>query len=106
MYTATSACRCSAVLDLTARMPAPELVEHYKRKGYWTDDTFGSTVDDALRRCAAHDFCVWSRDHPYRGQVGDVAELARRFAGGLHAHGIGPGDVLAFQIPNWVEAAV
>ena len=38
--------------------------------------------------------------------MGDVFEQARRVAGGLRANGIGPGDVLAFQIPNWVEAAV
>ena len=27
-------------------------------------------------------------------------------AGGLRALGLGPGDVVAFQLPNWVEAAV
>ncbi len=27
-------------------------------------------------------------------------------AGSLRARGIGPGDVVAFQIPNWIEAAV
>jgi acyl-CoA synthetase (AMP-forming)/AMP-acid ligase II len=35
-----------------------------------------------------------------------VADLARRVAGGLRARGIGPGDVVAFQVPNWIEAAV
>jgi acyl-CoA synthetase (AMP-forming)/AMP-acid ligase II len=34
-----------------------------------------------------------------------VAELARRVAGGLRANGIGAGDVVAFQLPNWAEAA-
>ena len=27
-------------------------------------------------------------------------------AGGLRALGLGPGDVVAFQLPNWVEAAI
>jgi len=27
-------------------------------------------------------------------------------AGGLQELGLGPGDVVAFQLPNWVEAAV
>ena len=31
--------------------------------------------------------------------------LARRVAAGLRARGIGPGDAVAFQLPNWVEAA-
>jgi acyl-CoA synthetase len=30
----------------------------------------------------------------------------RRFAGGLAKVGIGPGDVVLFQLPNWVEAAI
>ena len=29
-----------------------------------------------------------------------------RVAGGLRANGVGAGDVVAFQLPNWVEAAV
>ena len=27
-------------------------------------------------------------------------------AGGLRALGLGPGDIVAFQLPNWVEAAI
>jgi acyl-CoA synthetase (AMP-forming)/AMP-acid ligase II len=29
-----------------------------------------------------------------------------RVAGGLRALGLGPGDLVAFQLPNWVEAAI
>jgi acyl-CoA synthetase (AMP-forming)/AMP-acid ligase II len=32
--------------------------------------------------------------------------MARRFAGFLHGRGVGPGDVVALLLPNWVEAAV
>ena len=42
---------------------------------------------------------------PYRGTLGDVDALARRVAAGLRARGIGPGDAVAFQLPNWLEAA-
>src|SRR5262249_3914145 len=31
--------------------------------------------------------------------------MARRLATGLRARGIGPGDPVAFQLPNWIEAA-
>ena len=31
--------------------------------------------------------------------------MARRLAAGLRARGVGAGDVVAFQLPNWVEAA-
>ena len=40
------------------------------------------------------------------GTVGEVYEESLRVAGGLRALGLGPGDVVAFQLPNWVEAAI
>jgi len=33
-----------------------------------------------------------------------VADAAGRVAGLLHAHGIGPGDVVVWQLPNWWES--
>lgn len=39
------------------------------------------------------------------GTFGDVERVARRLAAGLRARGVGPGDVVAFQLPNWMEAA-
>ena len=35
----------------------------------------------------------------------DVELVARRLAAGLRARGVGPGDVVALQLPNWMEAA-
>ncbi|MBA3653943.1 MAG: AMP-binding protein [Actinobacteria bacterium] len=37
--------------------------------------------------------------------MGEVHEMARRVAGALHRQGVGPGDTVAFQMPNCVEAA-
>src|SRR6478672_11774285 len=34
----------------------------------------------------------------------ELADAAARVAGLLHAHGIGPGDVVVWQLPNWWEA--
>ena len=39
-------------------------------------------------------------------RISDVAERAYAFAAGLAAHGIRPGDVVAFQLPNCVEAGI
>ena len=47
---------------------------------------------------------VRSRIHPFSGTIGDVGEMGRRLAGTLARHGIKAGDVVAFQLPNWVEA--
>ena len=42
---------------------------------------------------------------PFTGTFRDVELEARRLAAGLQARGVGPGDVVALQLPNWKEAA-
>src|SRR5690242_2912447 len=42
---------------------------------------------------------------PWAGTFADVELVARRLAAGLRGRGVGPGDVIAFQLPNWMEAA-
>jgi acyl-CoA synthetase (AMP-forming)/AMP-acid ligase II len=49
---------------------------------------------------------IHSESRPWAGRFGDVYTEACRVAGGLEARGIGPGDVVAFQVPNWIEAAI
>ncbi len=51
-------------------------------------------------------FFVHSEVRPCRGTFGDVELQARRLAAGLADRGVGPGDVVAMQLPNWMEAAV
>ena len=38
--------------------------------------------------------------------MADIDRAARAFASSLLARGIGPGDVVLFQLPNWVEAGI
>jgi acyl-coenzyme A synthetase/AMP-(fatty) acid ligase len=42
---------------------------------------------------------------PFEGTFADVERHARRLAEGLRKRGVGPGDVVALQLPNWMEAA-
>jgi acyl-CoA synthetase len=42
---------------------------------------------------------------PFAGTFHEVEIEARRLAAGLRARGVGPGDVVALQLPNWMEAA-
>jgi acyl-CoA synthetase (AMP-forming)/AMP-acid ligase II len=51
-------------------------------------------------------FRIHSELRPWSGTLGNVYDEARRVAGGLQAHGVSPGDIVAFQLPNWIEAAV
>src|SRR5690606_34600609 len=50
-------------------------------------------------------FRVHSDIRPYSGTFREVELVARRLATGLQERGIEPGDVVALQLPNWMEAA-
>jgi acyl-CoA synthetase (AMP-forming)/AMP-acid ligase II len=80
--------------------------ERYRAEGLWDDRSLGQLLRDALLEDPERRFRIWSPANPYVGTVGDVYEESLRVAGGLRALGVGPGDVVAFQLPNWVEAAV
>jgi len=86
-------------------MPA-DLAARYRAEGAWDDRSLGQFLSDALLQDASRRFRIWSPTHPYTGTVGEVYEEARRVAGGLRALGLGPGDMVAFQLPNWVEAGI
>jgi cyclohexanecarboxylate-CoA ligase len=85
---------------------SPEQARHFRERGWWRDETF---LDDLAR---------WARLRPdepafVTGRQGEVRVISyreldqhvRRFAGGLTALGVGPGDVVAVQLPDWWETA-
>ncbi|MFM8972442.1 MAG: AMP-binding protein, partial [Actinomycetota bacterium] len=92
-------------MDFTPREPTTEQVERYIGEGFWTGRTVGQVLAEALGEAADRPFTVRSDRRPYRGTLGEVDALARRVASGLRSRGIGAGDVVSFQLPNWVEAA-
>jgi acyl-CoA synthetase len=91
--------------DWQLRDPPEALTRRYVADGFWNDDTLGGILAAGLADGADLACKVRSRLRPYSGTLGDVADLARRVAGGLRARGVVPGDLVAFQLPNWVEAA-
>ena len=87
--------------------PVPEeLAKRYVAEGWWTDDTLGTTVAAGLGRLGGTPFVVHSRTRPWRGTFTEIDRSARAFAASLRARGVGPGDVVVFQLPNWMEAAI
>ena len=90
---------------LHVRDVPPELAQRYADQGWWTPDTLGDLLARGLKDNSHVTFRVHSTQRPFTGTFGDVELLARRLAAGLRARGVGPGDVVAFQLPNWVEAA-
>jgi acyl-CoA synthetase (AMP-forming)/AMP-acid ligase II len=84
----------------------PELAEHYRAEGWWDDATLGTMVAAGLGAMGAADFRVWSQVRPWKGTFADVDRAARSLATTLRARGVGPGDVIVMQLPNWVEAGI
>ena len=92
-------------MDFTPREIEAERARRYVREGFWDDRSLGAILADGLRDAAALPFTVRSERNPYRGTLGDVDALARKVAAGMRARGVKPGDAIAFQLPNWLEAA-
>ena len=82
-----------------------DLIKRYEEAGWWTPDTLGDLVARGLAASPDAGFCVHSAVRPYTGTFRDVELVARRLAAGLRKRGVGPGDVIALQLPNWMEAA-
>ncbi|CUU56263.1 Acyl-CoA synthetase (AMP-forming)/AMP-acid ligase II [Parafrankia irregularis] len=87
------------------RTVPPELVRRYESEGWWTSETLGDILATGLAAAPDAQFRVHSAVRPWNGTFREVEQVARRLAAGLRARGVGPGDVVVFQLPNWMEAA-
>ena len=87
------------------RTVPPELARRYVAEGWWTRDTLGDLLARGLGNAPAAEFRVHSAVRPWEGTFSDVERTARRLAAGLSDRGVRAGDVIAFQLPNWMEAA-
>ena len=86
-------------------MPA-DRARRYRDQGWWTDETLGEMVAAGLPRNGDQAFRVRSAVRPWQGTFAEVDRSARALAGALRDEGVGPGDVVLFQLPNWVEAGI
>ena len=81
--------------------PAPaELRARWRVEGIWTEET----LLDRLASVAGETLAIV--DGAVRLSVADLRERSARLAGVLRAQGVGPGSVVAWQLPNWWEAVV
>ncbi|MFD4604694.1 AMP-binding protein [Streptomyces sp. NPDC058464] len=83
----------------------PGLSARYEAEGWWTRETLGELLTVGLAAAGDVGFRVHSEVRPWAGTFADVERVARRLAAGLRARGVGPGDAVAMQLPNWMEAA-
>lgn len=92
----------AAAGGLAATRPNPE-ADAYRAAGHWLPET----LEEPLRRgAAAHPERLALVDRERRLSYGELWELIERAAGMLVARGVGRGDVVSFQLPNWAEAAI
>jgi acyl-CoA synthetase len=82
------------------------LAVRYRSEGWWTDATLGEMVAGGLGSMGHVGFRVRSGARPWRGTFADVDRAARSLAAELRARGVGPGSLVVFQLPNWVEAGI
>jgi acyl-CoA synthetase (AMP-forming)/AMP-acid ligase II len=88
-----------------ARHIPDELSQRYVDERWWLPETLGGMLARGLDAHPDAEFHVHSGHRPWAGNFRDVETVARRLAAGLRERGVGPGDVVAMQLPNWMEAA-
>src|SRR5438477_4314117 len=93
-------------LDWQPRSVSPDLAAGYRRDGFWSDESLGAVLGERLAARREQTFKLRSDLRPWAGTFGEVLDASRRVARGLARAGVGAGDVVAFQLPNWVEAAL
>ena len=91
--------------DWPLRTVDPALERRWFEHGWWTDETLGELLDRGLTEAGGAAFTVRSAQRPAGTTFAEVRNRAAELAGGLRARGVGAGDVVGFQLPNWVEAA-
>ena len=79
-----------------------DLIARYQKSGHWGAETFYSIL---AARAAAHPDRLAIVDRGRRVTYRELRTRVDRVAAGFAALGIGPGDVVTIQMPNWAEFA-
>lgn len=75
----------------------------YRAEGHWQDTTLVDTARAAVGRDATKVLLTEGDRQLTRGEAWDSALRLSAF---FRARGLVPGDVIAFQLPNWTETAI
>jgi acyl-CoA synthetase len=95
----------AVTVDLLSFPSVPdELTARYAAGGFWTDQTLGMLLHESLSNCPNSTVRIWSATRPRQSTFGEVLELGGRMAGGLERLGLGQGDTVVVQLPNWLES--
>ncbi len=99
-------------MSTTASFDPAAHARRMREGGWWIDRTTDEMIAEAAVRHPRKDALVAYRaDRPgadpvRRIRYGELAEMIGRAAAALQGMGVGPGDVVAVQLPNWWEFVV
>ncbi|MHA7833725.1 MAG: AMP-binding protein [Algiphilus sp.] len=79
------------------------LAQQYRTAGYWRDDTIWEAAVAMAERDPNR---VTHHFEDTICKAGEVVDQARRLAAAMQELGLGQGDVVAFQLPNWFETLI
>src|ERR1700757_5382183 len=80
----------------------PEMIARHTTSGWWGRDTIYGLLSARVAMHPDREALVDSRRRVTYGELKDGID---RTAAVLKAHGIGQGDVVTIQLPNWIEFA-
>jgi acyl-CoA synthetase (AMP-forming)/AMP-acid ligase II len=87
---------------MRTRWPA-DLAQRYLAEGHWLDTTL---VDTARAMVSANPDKVLLTEGDHQLTRRRAWDQALRLAAFFRSRGLKPGDVVAFQLPNWTESAI
>ncbi|MEH6792072.1 AMP-binding protein [Parasphingorhabdus sp.] len=91
---------------LPASAVDPEIRQQWRENGYWQDISLDQALSHAAKRFADAPLNIHSDVRPAQVTLAELRKRGLVLAGALQKRGIGSGDVVALQLPNWIEAAL
>jgi acyl-CoA synthetase (AMP-forming)/AMP-acid ligase II len=83
-----------------------DLQGRWYAEGWYGTDTFADVLRSGAAQHAAAQLHFVGPGHERSASLAEVVAEGERVAAGLDARGVVEGDVIAVQVPNWVEGAV
>jgi acyl-coenzyme A synthetase/AMP-(fatty) acid ligase len=84
-----------------------KLFDEYRKRGLWGEASFNDILEDACtKRWPDSEFVVESRERPASLTYRELHERGLKLAGALYGLGLRKGDVLAMEMPNWIEGCI